>query len=439
MTRTTLSNLTWIISILGILAATFLKSTWIQILSPIHSIWLDLVIAFCLSTGIASTYFMQSSRSRHEGDRTTITFGILLVSVCLFSSIFSPDSNKSILSTAELGLSLWLLWRTARNRWDSKTQLLQDLSWLFYLISTSQLVALVLFFAFKVENIFGPYFRFQGYVDATLSGTVSALGLTVGLAVLSVREKIRPHRLVIDLTLLATCSITIFLSDSRGAIFAALSGTIATIIYCVRNRKFKRIFSLAGVFVLGYPLAIWFRSVALSLARADASPESVNNNFAKVDSPLNGYAGTDLLGSSLRSENTDVTSGRINIWLNLLEEWKESPFFGRGYRSSAALGAHWEAHNVYVAYLVETGLFGLAAFLLFLGRIFWLSRFNYLFGPVLTILVIGFSESVLIGLGGFGAFVEWGIIFAYYAQGRRAIEYEPGLNMKNFPKKDDTR
>ncbi len=57
---------------------------------------------------------------------------------------------------------------------------------------------------------------------------------------------------------------------------------------------------------------------------------------------------------------------RLSYWNFLLNAWQQFPIFGYGLASTAAIGNGFYAHNDYVRALVEGGIVGLVAFLVFL-------------------------------------------------------------------------
>ncbi|MGZ5179614.1 MAG: O-antigen ligase family protein [Ramlibacter sp.] len=61
-------------------------------------------------------------------------------------------------------------------------------------------------------------------------------------------------------------------------------------------------------------------------------------------------------------------SGRTELWAAALELWKENPFFGVGFKGHPPLMPnHMSAHSGYLAMLAETGIVGLAGYLVICG------------------------------------------------------------------------
>ena len=86
------------------------------------------------------------------------------------------------------------------------------------------------------------------------------------------------------------------------------------------------------------------------------------------------------LSAFLRLNQADMTTGRMQIWLFYLQQFKIHPWFGFGFAGSDALMADFEFHgpytiagplNVFIGILGESGLFGISALLILWGGAIW--------------------------------------------------------------------
>ncbi len=130
------------------------------------------------------------------------------------------------------------------------------------------------------------------------------------------------------------------------------------------------------------------------------SQEGISSRLDTVDSE-----GRDLYA---------ITSGRVIVWPRVLEYVNEAPIFGYGLRSYEregvfdslhqdgilpfTAGFHSHPHNAYLALLLDTGIFGLAIFLLFARALLWpaIKRFyGYVTKPT-DRAVAGFLLSYLV-------------------------------------------
>lgn len=187
-------------------------------------------------------------------------------------------------------------------------------------------------------------------------------------------------------------AIGLILSDSRGSLIAAAAGLGVTALTApaVRARLSEVVLSAGGLIVL----VLSVRPAALGVVE----------NFAdRVEA------------------GGDVTSGRSEIYAVLISQWRESPWFGTGYRSAEVdLGSKVAtAHNVYLTILVELGVVGLIVFLWFVLRLLLAgSRQSPLFGAAVAVLVVELTESSLFGFGGPTALTAWLIMIGYASTGR---------------------
>lgn len=160
-------------------------------------------------------------------------------------------------------------------------------------------------------------------------------------------------------------------SWSRGAWLGMAAGLITVV--ALRSRA---ALAASGVAVLIVLIGLLFGSFQPQLI-----PQPVAERL--VDLPA--YFGlTDVLSQPVTDENFSVVE-RIAHWVAALRMWEQAPWLGVGPGNYATVyptvrlprweGALGHAHNIYLNVLAETGVLGLAAYLLLWGgAILWTWR-----------------------------------------------------------------
>jgi len=167
--------------------------------------------------------------------------------------------------------------------------------------------------------------------------------------------------------------------------FAVLGWSIAVQVLC-QNRT-SMIATAAGlavvillVFLASSPrrkLAIATFCLLAGLILAAALPFLAQHVFL-IDDPRRG------VGSG--------GTGRFEAWAETIDVWARSPIFGVGYRHHEEyISAASSAHNAYLATLADTGLFGLSAYLIFLGAgIYWGAKRYLIHRSTVALALTGF-------------------------------------------------
>lgn len=94
-------------------------------------------------------------------------------------------------------------------------------------------------------------------------------------------------------------------------------------------------------------------------------------------------------------------TGRTAIWQEILGIWLKHPFFGVGFHQHQMLTAdHLEAHQVYLAMLADTGVFGLIWYVCFIAYSFFCALQineprlrNVVVGSIVAYATIGFADA----------------------------------------------
>lgn len=206
--------------------------------------------------------------------------------------------------------------------------------------------------------------------------------------------------------------IGLLYTRSRSAIIAVgISLTILFIAYFyLRRKEFKIINFITPIvivllitFFIGLPFSIFSKFSYSEVMKKINPPESVKIQ-TRAEKPAPAHAGE--LGG------TDSGKIRLLVWKGAIEAWKNNPIFGTGvetfafayykYKSPAHNStSEWnflynKAHNEFLNYLVTTGTFGIAAYLLMIGRFLYLPLKRILNSSLLSISLISGYITILI-------------------------------------------
>jgi putative inorganic carbon (HCO3(-)) transporter len=307
-----------------------------------------------------------------------VAFGAVTAAAAL-SSLTSADPARVLAQSAVLAVMAAFLLGTWRTRWTDRARLTADLLPAAG-VTAGCVVASIVLGAIGIDGALGEHGRLTGvYTNPNALGMMAAL-LILLLLVLALgaddggRAATRTWLLIATVPALAA----LVWSGSRGAALGLLIGALLTMIV---RRAWGWLAGIAAV------------AVAVSVAVLVAAPWLLD-----------------------REHYGDVTSGRITLYLELLERWTQSPVLGIGYRlADTANQFELPAHNILLAMLVETGLVGLAAFVALLVMLLRSGRAGPWLGVVVGILVIEQTESSLFGWGGPTAVAFWLVLIAHAA------------------------
>lgn len=326
-----------------------------------------------------------------NSDRAVILFMSLFVTVALATNFTTLAPSATLPQSILLAVMTAFLLLTYIRRWSAPAQLRGDVSMVFLLIAVVQMVGLGAVLAGQAWPFDPDYNRFRGmYSNANYAGMMSAIGIAIGIYLLRTSR----HRSVVVASM-PFLMVAMLLSGSRGALLAlAVAGL--TLTFSGTERK-----------VL-IPLSVLAGVVFIFVMAVDP---------ALLD-PLDKFFLRD--GAS-----PDITSGRLQIYQQLLEMFQKSPWTGTGYRSIEEVkpGAPGlAAHNIYLSVLTETGLFG-ALFFAALGMsVLFASQCGRTGRPLLVVVVtiatVELTESSIYGWGGPSALTAWMLILAFAASGR---------------------
>lgn len=252
------------------------------------------------------------------------------------------------------------------------------------LLCTASLVAYIAVPSFGrmsdwVGNAFVVTGRLQG-VFGTSNGAGSSAAAALFLT-LAIYARLPGSSRLLTALLVVTTTACVILSNNRMALLALL--VAASVLFVLSGRFADRLLLLVAVGLLGVSaLALFGDTILVSLSRSGSADE------------------------------ISSATGRTRIWAVVLELWRETPLFGRGFASSqhilpkhpALFLAAAHAHNVYLEILFTGGLVGLGLFLAALATTIQIAVKNGAAEGLALLsyfLVYGLTEPVIGGILGY--------------------------------------
>lgn len=366
--------------------------------------WYVLQFVPILIAGLAS--LREEPHGIRNADRKVILFMVLFAVDALATNIttLAPAATfpQTILLVAMTGFLLF----TYTRRWTSKDMVRGDVSMVFVLITTVQLVSVGAVAAGESWAFDPDYGRFRGlFSNANYAGMMSAIGIAIGFYLLR-----GSRRRVPVLASMVALAAAMLMSGSRGALLAL--GIAALVLILTRTGR-KVILPLGGLASVGAMIALLINPHAFD--------------------PLKKFFFRD--GGS-----NDITSGRLNIYQWMLRMFQRSPWTGTGYRSVEALSP-WgmPGHDIYLTVLTEMGLLGAFLFACLMIAVLVASRNRKASRPLLvvavTVAAAELTESAMYGWGGPTALTEWLIVLAFAASGRFLSGGAPTHEAASLPRR----
>ena len=359
------------------------------------ALWYPVQFGPILAAAAALFFFSSKPEDQRSVDRW-IVYGLAGFVVVAAAGSVTTGSVTSQQQVALLVLMSVFLGLTFTRRWsDDRHKLYGDMALLFALISIAQVVGLAANAAGLEWATDPDYGRFRGlFSNANYAGVLSAIALPLAVRFwVSTRGSARLAVATATTALVGA----MLLSGSRGAILAAV----------------------VGFLVASYsPLARRFLGWAAAVAGVGALIAWLANPGALA--PLTEFFGRDTNG-------VDITSGRTEIYGELLDRWGLNPLLGTGYRTTEELSAVGSqtglaGHNIYLSVLAETGLIGAVVFLLLLAFIFRAgtgqAATRAIAGAAVAVAVVELTESSIYGWGGPTALMAWLVLLGYSASAR---------------------
>ena len=230
-------------------------------------------------------------------------------------------------------------------------------------------------------------------------GLITALGAAVSMGLLPM---VKQRAKFILLALLAILTVLCWYSQSRAAVFS-LVGTVCVAMFFFFKHSRKQ-----GILILIVVGAVLAAGAALG--------------------------GERIVSTITRGSWDFLLNGREDIWQAAWEVFQKSPLFGFGVDSfRQTLEAHlnlpenamrfpdiraqyvfWNAHQIILGIMVETGLAGLLVFLVLSARTIYggIKKYPLALAPLLMFILYWIN-----GLGGYGFHRSWNSAFFFLAMG----------------------
>jgi|GEM_PF-4409482 len=324
-----------------------------------------------------------------------VTLGLFNLTA-LFTTLTGIAAKNTLLQASLLILVSVFLGLTYTRRWSRQNQIRGDLATIFIFMVVVQGIGLLgslLNFSWAIAD----YGRFQGvFSNANYAGMISVIGIMLSLYLIVTRKHGTGFFYVLPGLILV---ITLILSGSRGALLAIFFGILA-LMGVNKHRK------------LLIPITFIATSLALSLLMIYLSFFEFGSNGGSFDRTI---------------QNSDITSGRVEIYKVLIINWLESPLFGTGYKTTEMLKGieGISGHNIYLSVLAEMGIIGCFLFIFLIFNILrggqYTGENKMLLGAVITVFAMELTESSMFGFGGPTALFAWIIVLAF-ASSRNKLE-----------------
>lgn len=330
----------------------------------------------------------KSKTKPRPSDRWIAATLALFVGAAALSGISGVLPSVSLPQVALLAVVVAFLLATYLRRWVGQEVVTGDLALVFTLGSVTSLAGLAAYTLGYAPAI-ADYGRFQGLLtNANYAGMVAAI--TIGVGVTSVPT--RKH-LILTLAGIGVSSAALVLSGSRGALLAIV---VALVAVALSKAQRKSVIPIA-----------FFGSIAAIVTFA-LRPSIVGDL-------------TEAFGRNQQA--SDITSGRAEIYADLINNWTQAPLLGTGYRTTEVISRDGAAgHNIYLSVLTETGVVGaLIVLALLIAVVAGSPRHGssaLVKGAVIVVAVMELTESSILGWGGPTALIAWLVVLALPALGR---------------------
>jgi O-antigen ligase len=314
-----------------------------------------------------------------------------VVATALLSAITSISPSATLAQAGILALMAAFVGLTFWRRWSDRELIRGDMVVVFALVVVVELAGLVSAL-FQAPFAIGDYGRYTGLLsNANYAGMLACVAIP--LAVFVYRRSSRWLAVVGGVVSV----VSLILSGSRGALLACAAGLVALIVFLPKR---KMLMAAGGVVA----------AVVVYLIAAPLLTKTVAQTFTR------------------ESQSSDVTSGRVGIWAEMIDGWLRAPLTGYGYHTTDTLTDGLSGHNTYLAALTETGILGAMALAVALVAILFAGQRRtpdrLLVATVISIGVMEATESSIFGWGGPTALVSWLILLAFAASGRDELQPE---------------
>lgn len=324
-----------------------------------------LAIVICLSGCLGSLYYKTSGFTQllismllimNIGIQILIVGRIkvhkVLFPICLLMNLFifigDPTFNTYGIQTSFSMMGMIVIVALAKDihiNWIDYAIKYMKICYLFYAIYTILERFNSIFFKISImmfPNSFETlYAQYSSGCMPGLTNHYSTNGMLLGIGMLLFGSEMIIKRRIKDVFLFLVFLIAMLLTGKRSGIIFTMAALYMGF-YCYmsnkKNKRLKQTFIIVVVAVIGFILLVTFMpSLATFVHRFEEA-----------------------------SQNGDVTLGRTKMWAIAINAFKKSPLFGIGWGQFMYINLHeWNAHNIYVQLLVETGIVGFSVFIIF--------------------------------------------------------------------------
>lgn len=345
--------------------------------------------------------------------RVVIAAGIFVLA-CALSTLLSPNPLVSAKVLAPLVAMMALLLVCYAWRWRDVDIVRNDLLLVVVLIGALTAVGLIGFLARAAWSSSG-WNRFSGLTgNANYAGQLAALSLAVlaGYA----RPKASTALRWGQIALAAVLFFAVFASGSRGAVIAAFAGVTLALWWRPEPSTTRWRLVTQGIVLL---LPILAMLPGISAMLLPPFPPTVVTPDGTVTTAPVGSVAEPGGGFDRPSLESDITSGRGEIYREMLHRFTQHPLVGSGFGTQPLYTAHgMQGHNLYLQILAETGAIGfasLAVALLLLLRAGGFPKAQPLGGAVFAVLVFELTETSVFGWMSPSGLLSWLILLGFGA------------------------
>jgi O-antigen ligase len=275
-------------------------------------------------------------------------------------------------------------------RWGDPDTIRGDLFLVIGFITAAQFIGILALLTGQKWAV-ADYGRFQGvFTNANYAAAMCVIGIAIAVSIW--RTELGRSWWLLAATVVMTAAL--LLAGSRGAVIA-LGISLITLGLRAINRR-----------ILIVPILVAGATLALAVVVIPTLPPSFAGPFSRT------------------AQASDITSGRIDIYDELLIRWVHSPWLGTGYRTTELLSSNHvlAGHDTYLSVLAETGLIGAVIFgsllVLILRSGPTIGPGRYMLAMVVAVLSIELTESSLFGWGSSITLPEWLTLLGFAAAGR---------------------
>ena len=186
-------------------------------------------------------------------------------------------------------------------------------------------------------SVDGAYAGFSAYTSDAAYFSALVFGFSI-LDVLENRNDRSLFKITISLVLIFLSVFVVILTSKRGLIVAMLASIVLTVLI-EKKTSTKTVFAFGIIVVLGIVLVYY-----------------MSNSNVAVDLFLQRF---DV------SDSRDFTNGRMDMWLDALEEFKDAnPFIGKGTGATYTIEDA-GMHNIYLQIFYDHGIIGFIIYAIF--------------------------------------------------------------------------